>query len=948
MFKHKTLLALAISSVCGVVHGADNLIISEYVEGSGNNKAIELYNPTSSSIDLSQYQLRFYFNGSTNVGSAISLNGTLAAGATYVVADNDASADILAVTNQQSNASFFNGDDAIVLIHQDQVIDSLGQVGVDPGSEWGSGDLSTQDNTLRRNPEQLIADPIIDDAVTFNTWLGFAKDAIADLGKFSAGTPTDPVDPPPSSLVCGEASTAIHTLQGSTNVSPLNGQTLVVEAIVVSNQEVGLKGIFVQMADSEADNDPQTSEGVFVYTGNTPTGYVAGDRIRLKAKVTEYQGLTELTTVAEHKLCIAGQTLPSAAVVTLPLNSSDGFEPFEGMRVRFSQDLVVNEVYNLGRYGEILLGSRRHFIGTQVAAPGVDALAVSAANQKDSILLDDGLTAQNPDPVIFPAPGLSASNTVRVGDKATALTGVMHYGFNFYRIMPTEPVNFVAENPRPQSPVLAEGGNLKVASFNVLNYFNGDGQGSGFPTARGANTVSEFERQKAKIISAMVGIGADVFGLMEIENDGFGANSAIADLVAGLNAAVGENRYAYVIPKVNGNNINAIGSDAITVGLIYRSDKVNPQGDARILTSANSPVDETGQPLFDDSKNRPMLTQAFVLNGSNENVVVAVNHLKSKGSECAGDPDVNDGQGNCNITRTRAATAAAQWISEQYPEQGVLLIGDLNAYAKEDPLTALANAGFSELFAKLEKTHAYSYVFSGESGQLDHALANAALVDKVVDVTEWHINTDEPRVLDYNEEFKTPAQVQDLYASDAYRSSDHDPVVISLLLEAEKVAPEASFIKVVNGAAVQFTSTSIDSDGQIVSSQWDFGDNTQAMGEAASHTYAQSGDYVVTLTVTDDDGLSHSSSQIVTVVVENVKKPPVAQIQRINLWLVDMFISTSYDTDGVIKQHKWKFDNGTHANGPVVLRLARGGEHIVELTVKDNDKLTDSTTLTYR
>jgi hypothetical protein len=698
------------------------------------------------------------------------------------------------------------------------------------------------------------------------------------------------------------------------------------------------------MADYEADSDPQTSEGVFVYTGNAPTAYLVGDRIRLKAKVTEYQGLTQLTTLTEHILCATGQLLPTAAQVTLPVNSGDDFEPFEGMRVRFGQDLVVNEVYNLGRYGEIALGSQRHFIGTQVAAPGVDALAVSAANKRDRILLDDGLTAQNPDPVQFPAPGLNASNTVRVGDKVTQLTGVMHYGFNLYRIMPIETVNFVAENPRPVAPTLNEGGNLNVASFNVLNYFNGDGQGAGFPTARGANTLSEFERQKAKIVSAMVGISADVFGLMEIENDGFGANSAIADLIAGLNAAVGEAHYAYIAPT----GMNAIGTDAITVGLIYRSDKVTPQGDARILSSANSPLDDDQQPLFDDNKNRPMLTQAFSMNGSEESVVIAVNHLKSKGSECAGDPDLNDGQGNCNITRTLAATAAGQWISEQYPDQGVLLIGDLNAYAKEDPLTALGSAGFSELFAKLEKPNPYSYVFSAESGQLDHALANAALLDKVVDVTEWHINTDEPRVLDYNEEFKTPAQIQDLFATDAYRSSDHDPVVISLLLEAEKVAPAASFTQVVNGATVQLTSTSTDSDGQIVSAEWNFGDSTLAEGDIVSHSYSQSGEYQVTLTVTDNDGLTDSSSQMVTVVAEDVKQPPIAQIQRINLWLVDMFISTSYDTDGVIKQHKWTFDNGTRANGKVALRLARRGQQTVELTVKDNDQLTDSTTLTYR
>jgi hypothetical protein len=173
-------------------------------------------------------------------------------------------------------------------------------------------------------------------------------------------------------------------------------------------------------------------------------------------------------------------------------------------------------------------------------------------------------------------------------------------------------------------------------------------------------------------------------------------------------------------------------------------------------------------------------------------------------------------------------------------------------------------------------------------------------------------------------------------------------VVISLLLEAENVAPVASFTQVVNGASVQLTSTSSDTDGQIVSSEWDMGDNTVATGDVVSHSYRQSGEYLVTLTVTDNDGLTHSTSQWVTVVVDNVKQPPVAQIQRINLWLVDMFISTSYDTDGVIKQHKWAFDNGTRANGRVVLRLARRGQHTVELTVKDNDKLTDTTTLTYR
>lgn len=466
MFTKASALALAIGGVSTFAQAADDLIISEYVEGSSNNKAVEFYNPTGAAIDLSQYQLEFYFNGSTSAGSTIALTGSLAAGKTYVLADNDAAAEILAVADQLSTASFFNGDDTLVLRKQGQVIDSLGQLGTDPGSEWGSGDLSTQNNTLRRDPNQLIADTQLDDAVTLATWTGHAQDDFSDLGQFAGQGPTDPTDPtdptePPVGLVCHDPATKISELQGSGDISPLNGQSVMVEAIVTSNQEAGLKGLFLQMADAEADADINTSEGVFVYTGGS-LGYQAGDRVRLTAMVKEYNGLTELTNVSEHALCDSAQALPSAAEVSLPLAQSSDLEAVEGMRVHFTQNLVVNEVYNLGRYGEILLGSKRHFIGTQVAEPGSEALAVSQANALDSVLLDDGLTSQNPDPVRYPAPGLSADNTVRVGDSITELHAVMHYGFGKYRLMPIDTVNFVATNPRSSEPALAEIGRAHV------------------------------------------------------------------------------------------------------------------------------------------------------------------------------------------------------------------------------------------------------------------------------------------------------------------------------------------------------------------------------------------------------------------------------------------------------------------------------------------------------
>ncbi|WP_428612023.1 ExeM/NucH family extracellular endonuclease [Shewanella sp.] len=934
MFTKASALALAIGGASTFAQAADDLIISEYVEGSSNNKAVELYNPTDASIELSQYQLEFYFNGSSSAGSNIALSGSLGAGETYVIADNDAGGEILAVADQLSSASFFNGDDTLVLRKQGEVIDSLGQLGTDPGSEWGSGERSTQNNTLRRNPEQLIADTVLDDAVTLATWTGHAQDDVSDLGQFAYQGPTDPTDPvePPQSLVCHDPATSISAIQGSGDISPFNGQSVTVEAIVTSNQEAGLKGLFLQMADSETDTDATTSEGVFVYSGGQ-LGYQVGDRIRLTALVKEYNGLTELTNVTEHTLCETAQPLPTAASITLPLTQSSDLEAVEGMRVSFSQNLVVNEVYNLGRYGEILLGSRRHFIGTQVAEPGSDALAVSQANALDSVLLDDGLTAQNPDPVRYPAPRLSSDNTVRVGDTVSHLSGVMHYGFGQYRLMPTDTVNFVATNPRTVEPELAAGGNLKVASFNVLNYFNGDGLGGGFPTARGADTPSEFARQRAKIISAMTAIDADIFGLMEIENDGFGSESAISDLVSGLNQAVGESRYQFVSVSTP-----TIGTDAITVGMLYRSDRVMPVGEAKVLSSANSPLDEQGNPLFNDAKNRPTLTQAFEVLGEAKQLVVAVNHLKSKGSDCVslGDPDQNDGQGNCNLTRTRAATALGAWLASEYGELPTLVIGDMNAYAKEDPIDALQSAGYVELFDHLGKSGAYSYVFSGESGQLDHALANALLADQVVDVTEWHINTDEPRLLDYNEEFKSSAQIESLYSSDAYRSSDHDPVVISLLLERDTLAPVASFSQTLKGRSVSLISTSQDEDGEIVSYQWDFGNGDSATGEQVSYQFAKAGEYPITLTVTDNDGLSHSVTQVVKVQVK--RKKPVAVIEHLDLWFMDLFISLSYDTDGELVSQSWKFNDGSKQKGPVAVSFGHSASK-VKLTVKDNHGL---------
>jgi predicted extracellular nuclease len=397
-------------------------------------------------------------------------------------------------------------------------------------------------------------------------------------------------------------------------------------------------------------------------------------------------------------------------------------------------------------------------------------------NNRSRIILDDGLNIQNPSNVIYPDPGLTYTNTLRAGAIVPQLIGVLDYRANSYRIQPIAIVEFTNTADRPET-MPDVGGTIKVASFNVLNYFTtldtgapicGPDQNMG---CRGADSAFEFERQRTKIINAILEMDADIVGLIEIENHH--ANEALIDLVAGLNDAAGAGTYAYI-------DTGVIGTDAIKQAFIYRPATVSLEGDYAILDSS---VD----PSFIDTRSRPVLIQTFKENSNGELVTVAVNHLKSKGSPCddIGDPDLGDGQGNCNVTRTSAALALVNYLAIDPTASGsdrFLIIGDINAYAMEDPIAVILDAGYVDLLRLFYDDEAYSYVFDGQFGHLDHALANHGVMPYITGATAWHINADEPRVLDYNVEFKTAQQISDWYGPGPFRSSDHDPVIVGLNL----------------------------------------------------------------------------------------------------------------------------------------------------------------------
>jgi predicted extracellular nuclease len=772
LLRHILITALLSSSSLA----SADLFFSEYIEGSSNNKALEIYNNTGASVDLSAYEVQMFFNGNTNAALTIALQGTLPDGEVYVLAHSAAHPDILAAADQTNGAGWFNGDDAVALLYGGNPIDVIGQIGVDPGSQWGTGDTATANKTLRRMTSVTEGDADGYDAFDpAQQWEGFAQDTFAGLGQYSNHNNPDPTDQ------CGMPATKIHTIQGDGATSSFIGTTQTIEGVVVGDFQGSdrLSGFFVQEEDSDRDNNSLTSEGIFIFDSTNAMTINAGDLVRITGNVSEYFNMTQITA-ASMQVCATGVSV-TPSVLVLPVTTLSDLERHEGMAIVVHQDLTVTENYNLGRYGELVLSADgRLFNPTQVAMPGAAAQAVAAQNNLRRILLDDGSGRQNPAVIPYPAPELSAYNTVRSGDRVTGLQGVLHYAFDEYRIQPTSTPIFVPDNARTPGPDLPDSGSLKIASFNVLNYFNGDGLGGGFPTSRGANTPEEFARQRAKIIAALVAMDADIVGLIEIENDGYGPQSAIQDLVNGLYDAGLD--YAVVNPGVA-----QIGTDEITVGFIYKPETVE-------LINASAILDSSIDPRFIDNKNRPVLAQSFREIATQGVVTLAVTHLKSKGSDCndLSDPDTGDGQGNCNITRTTAAEAMTDWLASDptgSDDTDVLIMGDLNAYAKEDPITTIEAAGYVNLLKDFSGDLAYSYVFTGLAGYLDHALASNSLRSQVTGAADWHINADEPRVLDYNEEFKTPQQVISLYSPEAWRASDHDPLIIELALTAPQ--PEA-------------------------------------------------------------------------------------------------------------------------------------------------------------
>lgn len=723
------------------------------------------------------------------------------------------------------------------------------------------------------------------------------------------------VEPP---LSCDDASviTFIHDIQGIGLSSPLVGSTVVIDGVVVgdfqnnaSADNGDLNGFYVQEEDADADANTITSEGIFVFAPGADD-VSTGDHVRVRGDVAEFSTsggaslMTELSNVTVA-LCTTAAPMPTATEVSFPVNAVTDLESYEGMLVTFPQALSISEYFNFDRFNEVVLTLGRHYQGTAIAEPGAPANQVAADNALARITLDDGRSTQNSDPAIHPNGSIfDLTNLFRGGDTVEGTTGVIDDTFGLYRIQPTGVPTYTAVNNREVVPPPV-GGTLKVASFNVLNYFTTLDTGAPIcgpasnQDCRGANDANEFTRQRTKILAALADIDADIFGLIELENHV--TDEALIDLVDGLNDLVGAGTYDYI-------DTGTIGTDAIKQAFIYKTSTVTPLGSYEILDSSDDP-------RFIDTLNRPVLAQTFMQNSNGAVLTVAVNHLKSKGSDCndVGDPDIGDGQGNCNLTRLGAAQALVDWLESDPTGSGdpdFLIIGDLNSYDKEDPIDAILagsddSAGtsddYTDLSAFFNGELAYSYVFDGQLGYLDYALGSASLTAQVTGVTEWHINADEPDLLDYNTDFKLPPQ-QAIYEPNAFRSSDHDPIIVGLDLGTAPVCGSAFpsrtnlfpvdnnfkpvFVLGVSdpdGGSIDITITGIFQDEPVDAPGT--GGVTGPDGMGVGFSYAQlraervnGGNgrvYHVYFTATDEEGLSCDGEVIVGVPVSRLINPAV-------------------------------------------------------------------------
>lgn len=808
-FKRIGSLAIAaLVSTCIVVPQASasvdgsTAVISEVYGGGGNKNApftndfIELYNPTGSAIDISGWSVE-YFSSKGNSGGKTTLNGSIPAGGYYLIQEGGGGdGDPLPTPDAEGGLSMSGSKGSVKLYDASGAEVDL--VGYGEASLSEGSPTSSLSNTTSAQRDDSGTDTD-DNAADFSA---------AAPTPNSGGGATAPEDPQPAEP--GSTAT-IPEIQGTGAESPLKGQNVTTQGVVTAvwQGEKSLNGFTIQTPGTGQTAPTEASEAVFVYSGGTGFYPKIGESVEVTGSVDEYYGQTQIALAQGSVLNTALDPVTPLSLDALP-EGDEAREKLESMLLKPGVHTVTDN-YGLNRYGELGLapGTEALRQPTDIVSPGTqEQKDMEASNAAKYVILDDGSTRD------FTRDGASAKlpyimqngsdvKTIRTTNQVEfADSGViLGYGHEQWRFQPTTMItgdSATADLPitwdpaRPEAPQVA--GDYTVAAFNVLNFFInlgedngakayknrfGNGVGSDSPTFRGAWSESAFNDQKGKILTALEGLDADVIGLSEIENAantvGGTYDDAVKYLVDELNSRAGSEKWDYVKAPAN----SAADTDVIRTAIIYKKDRVQPVGEATLLEderfkgTARTPLAAEFQPVSDKCTAE-----------GPDSFVVVTNHFKSKGSVAKGDEDTGDGQGNNPNVRNAHAQAVLDGLSKQpqWQEKATFVMGDLNAYSKEDAISVFRNAGYTipveELNAEEDWQDVASYQFSGRLGSLDHILANEHVDAKAAQT--WNINSDEPIAMEYSRRNYTGG---DVFESDnPYRSSDHDPVKVGFNL----------------------------------------------------------------------------------------------------------------------------------------------------------------------
>ena len=729
------------------------LFISEYIEGSSNNKAIEIYNETGAPIDLAAngYSIQMFFNGSATAGLTIPLTGTVANGDVFVLAQSLANATILAQADQTNGSGWYNGDDAVVLLKGGTVIDSIGQVGFDPGTEWGTGLVSSADNTLRRMSTVCAGDTnstnVFDPSVE---WDGFATDTFSGLGAHSAScggpTPTPSPTASPSPTPSPSASPtprAIHEIQGNGAASPLNGVAVSTTGIVTAKKS---NGFFLQEPDATVDADPNTSEGVFVFTSTAPIVSI-GDFVSVTGTATEFLTFTEITSSNANVIVITtGNALPVAVELMTtnldPAGPIDQLEKFESMRVSAASVRSVAPTNDFGEIFTVLNGVARPF-----REPGIE-IGLTVPPDPTSGVVEATIPRwdKNPERIMIDTDGLSGSSVLNVTSNVTLnnIIGPLDFTFGDYKIDAETPPIVASPNMTAVPVRAAAGTEFSVAGFNIENFAN-----------------NATQRLKAALAIRTVMNLPDVIGTIEIKD--VISLQALADQVNNdVVGAGGSNPgyTAYLIPAPLGGDQN--------VGYLVKTSRVQVDSvtQERGGETYLNPVSGNLELLHDRP---PLVLKATVDPASDPHpIIVVVNHLRS-----FIDIELVGGDGvRVRAKRKAQGESTAGLLQElQTLNSGtpVISVGDYNSYqfndGYTDPIATIkgmptadefvvvdaspdvVNPNFINLTDSLPADQRYSFIFEGTPQALDHVIVNNAANAILQDFKVARMNSDFSRSL---------------------------------------------------------------------------------------------------------------------------------------------------------------------------------------------------------